>query len=80
MFPYPQAGRVLPFSIDKKEAKILSQRTLARALGRPAHLAEVRFNLILFFAVQTIFFIGKTRIRPFPPKEKKREENRRSER
>ncbi|HAZ02754.1 MAG: hypothetical protein A2W90_07370 [Bacteroidetes bacterium GWF2_42_66] len=39
-FYYPQAGWALPFPIDEKEAKILSQRTLTRALGRPAHLSE----------------------------------------
>ena len=31
-FSCPQAGRALPFPIDEKEAKILSQRTLTRAL------------------------------------------------
>ncbi|HBL75824.1 MAG: hypothetical protein A2W90_04800 [Bacteroidetes bacterium GWF2_42_66] len=58
-FSCPQAGRALPFSIDKKEAKILSQRTLRRALGRPAHLSDVALSVICSFVFQSIFIPEK---------------------
>ena len=44
LFYCPKAGPDLPFPFDEKKAKILSQRTLARALGRPSHLTEERYS------------------------------------